>query len=157
MQWMRIAVARLVGVRFVAPSTSALMWAVELWSARRLEIGANTVIGPRVMMDCRGGVTLGESVNVSGGVQMQTAKHLVDAPDFAAVHAPIRVGDRVWIGMGATILGGVTLGEGAVVAAGAVVTKDVAPFTVVGGVPAVVLRERSRDLQYTLGYRPNWR
>ncbi len=157
LQSWRIAVARAVGVRFAQPSTAALMWAVELWSARNLQIGANTVIGPRVMLDARGGITLGASVNVSGGVQMQTAKHLVDDPDFAAVDAPIVVGDRVWIGMGATILGGVTLGEGAVVAAGAVVTSDVPPFTVVGGVPARVLRERSRDLRYSLDYRPNWR
>ena len=55
-------------------------------------------------------------------------------------YAPIRIGENVWIGSNATILPGVTLGDWAVVAAGAVVTKDVPPMTVVGGVPARVLR-----------------
>ena len=70
---------------------------------------------------------------------------------------PIVIGDRVWIGMNATVLGGVTIGEGAVVAAGSVVTKDVPPFTVVGGVPARPIKDRERELTYRLAYRPNWR
>lgn len=153
----RILIARAIGVRFTDPSSAALMWAVELWSPRKLQIGAHTVIGPRVQFDARGGITLGDSVNVSGGVQLQTAKHLVDDPDFEAIAEPITVGDRAWIGMNATVLGGVTIGEGAVVAAGSVVTKDVPAFTVVGGVPARPLKERAQALRYTLDYRPNWR
>ena len=53
---------------------------------------------------------------------------------------PVRIGDKVWVGANATILPGVTIGDGAIVAAGAVVTKDVAPRTVVGGVPAKVIK-----------------
>ncbi|HMS72434.1 MAG TPA: hypothetical protein PKB03_05320, partial [Baekduia sp.] len=66
-------------------------------------------------------------------------------------------GDRAWVALGATVLGGVTIGEGAVVAAGAVVTKDVEPYSVVGGVPAVKIGDRSRGLRYELDYRPSWR
>jgi maltose O-acetyltransferase len=57
------------------------------------------------------------------------------------------------VGTRALILPGVTIGEGAVVAAGAVVTRDVEPYTIVGGVPARFLRQRSRDLEYELNYR----
>ena len=66
------------------------------------------------------------------------------------------MGDRVWIAEGARVLAGVTIGEGAVVAAGAVVTKDVDPYTIVGGVPATYIRDRARDLSYTLDYRTNF-
>ena len=85
-----------------------------------------------------------------------TAKHVVDDPGFAAVFEPIVVGDRAWIALGATVLGGVTIGEGAIVAAGAVVTHDVEPYAVVGGVQARKLRKHNRELEYTLGYRPLW-
>lgn len=59
--------------------------------------------------------------------------------------APIVIGDKVWIGANATVLPGVTIGKGAIVAAGAVVHRDVPPFTVVGGVPARILRELSQE------------
>lgn len=87
---------------------------------------------------------------------MMTAKHDVQSPDFVAEYAPIIVGDRAWIALGATILGGVRIGEGAVVAAGSVVTRDVADFAIAAGVPARQVGERTRDLRYALDYRPNW-
>lgn len=155
-QWMRIAVARALGVRFAAPRRAALMWGAEIWAGRRLSIGDDCVIGRFVLLDARGGIRLGTSVNVSSYTRMMSAKHEVDDPDFAASFDEIVIGDRVWIGIGATILGGVTIGEGAVVAANATVTRDVAPYTVVAGTPARKVRDRSRDLRYRLGYRPNW-
>lgn len=155
-QWMRIAVARLLGAHFVAPRRAALMWGAEIWAARRLEIGADCVVGRFVLLDARGGIRMGRSVNVSSYTRMMSAKHVVDDPDFVASFDEIVIGDRVWIGIGATILGGVTIGEGAVVAANATVTRDVEPFTVVAGTPARKVRDRNRDLRYELDYRPNW-
>lgn len=156
MQSWRLWVARSLGVTFVVPGRATLMWKAEIWSPRRLTIGEGTIVGPHVLLDARGGITLGDSVNVSSYTRMMSAKHDVDDPEFAAVFAPIVLGDRVWIGMGATILGGVHVGEGAVVAANATVTKDVEPFTVVAGTPARKVRDRPRDLTYRLDYQPNW-
>jgi putative colanic acid biosynthesis acetyltransferase WcaF len=156
LQSWRLWLASLLGVTFAAPGKATLMWRAEIWSARRLRIGRGTIVGPQVLLDARGGITLGDSVNVSGYVRMMSAKHDVDDPGFAAVFEPIVIGDRVWIGIGATILGGVTIGEGAVVAANATVTKDVEPFTIVAGTPARKVRDRSRELDYELDYRPNW-
>lgn len=64
----------------------------------------------------------------------------------------MRVGDYAWLASHSVILPGVTVGEGAVVAAGPVVSRNVPPYTLVGGNPAQVIRERSRDLRYKLGY-----
>jgi maltose O-acetyltransferase len=76
---------------------------------------------------------------------------LVDS-NFSATLAPVKIGDYVFIGPRAIILAGVTIGDGAVVAAGAVVTKDVDPYTIVGGVPAKVIGERGlKDPHYKLG------
>jgi maltose O-acetyltransferase len=149
------AYARL-GVDFEDVGTAAIMLGTEVWNAPGLRIGADTVVGRHCLLDARGGIVLGRSVNVSSYSRFMTAKHLVNSPGFEAEFTPAVVGDRVWIALGATVLGGVTIGEGAVVAAGAVVTSDVAPYTIVGGVPARPIGERNRDLRYELRFRPDW-
>lgn len=103
-------------------------------------------------MDGREGITFGDNVNVGSHVSIYTRQHDVDSPDFVEVGAPVRVGDYAWIASHAVILPGVTIGEGAVVAAAAVVSRDVPPYTLVGGNPARVIRERARGMRYQLGY-----
>ncbi len=95
---------------------------------------------------------IGNNVSIAGEVRIYTMQHDVDSPDFAEVGAPVVIEDYVVIGTRVTILPGVHIGKGAVIASGAVVTKDVAPFTVVGGVPAEFLRNRDTDLKYTLKF-----
>jgi len=153
----RMRLYRLFGVKLEAPDRSVIMLGVEIEMPWALSIGRGTVIGPGCLVDARGGLRLGRDVNVSGRTRFMTAKHLVQDPDFTASFEETSVGDRAWIALGATILGGVSIGEGAVVAAGAVVTSDVAPYTIVGGVPARPIGQRTRDLRYELDYRPNWR
>jgi acetyltransferase-like isoleucine patch superfamily enzyme len=153
---LRMRALRLAGVRLEEPSTTTVMLGTEVWSAPRLELGARSIVGRHCLLDARGGIRIGRDVNITSYTRLMTAKHVVDDPGFAAAFEPIVIEDRVWVALGATILGGVTIGEGAVVAAGAVVTGDVEPFSVVGGVPARKLRERRRDLDYSLGYRPIW-
>lgn len=144
------------GVRLKDARTGIIMGGTEVFHATRLEMGCRSIVGRHCLLDARGGIRLGNDVNVSSYARFMTAKHVVDDPHFDATFEPVVVGDRVWIALGATILGGVTIGEGAVVAAGSVVTHDVAPYAVVGGVPAAPIRQRSQDLRYELAYRPNW-
>jgi maltose O-acetyltransferase len=83
-----------------------------------------------------------------------TADHDLQDPGFAGRLGPITIGDRAWLASRSTVVRGVTIGEGAVVAAGAVVTQDVPPWTVVGGVPARKIGERSREQHYRIDYGP---
>ena len=101
-----------------------------------VSIGANSRINRDCMIDVRGGVTIGDNVSISPQVAISTAAHSAVDPAFRVEIRPVVIEDNVWIGMRAMILGGVTLGRGCVVAAGAVVTKDVPPLTIVAGVPA---------------------
>ncbi len=89
-------------------------------------------------------ITVGRCVFISDGATLLTGSCDVDSADFAGDRAPINVGDYARIALDAMILPGVTIGEGAVVGARAVVTKDVPPFTVVTGNPAQSVRERKQ-------------
>lgn len=81
-----------------------------------------------------------------------SSEHDINAEDFHATLAPVKIGDYVFIGPRSIILAGVTIGDGAIVGAGAVVTKDVEPYTIVGGVPAKVIGERNlKNPHYKLG------
>jgi acetyltransferase-like isoleucine patch superfamily enzyme len=124
---------------------------VEVLSPRGLKIGSHTNIGRHVQLDSRGGITIGDNVNISDDAAIFTAEHDIQSPDFLTTSAPVVIGDRVWLCFRSIVLPGVTLGEGCVVASGAVVTKDTLPFSVVAGVPAKVIGSRRRELTYQLG------
>jgi maltose O-acetyltransferase len=128
---------------------------VYLGSPNELELGDGCFVG-RASLYCTGGVKIGKNVNISDGVVIITAKHDVDSPTFAAAYEPITIEDWAWIATNAIILAGVNVGEGAVIAAGAVVTRNVPPYTIVGGNPAKVIGERKRQtFNYVPGsYRP---
>jgi acetyltransferase-like isoleucine patch superfamily enzyme len=124
---------------------------VEVLAPRNLMIGSHTNIGRYVHLDSRGGLTIGDNVNISDEVAIWTAEHDIQSPDFVMTTGPVVIGARVWLGFRSIVLPGITLGEGCVVASAAVVTKDVPPFTVVAGIPAKVIGSRSRELTYQLG------
>jgi acetyltransferase-like isoleucine patch superfamily enzyme len=152
----RMRLYQACGVNFEEITTTTFMLGTEVWSPSRLTVGANTAVGRQCLLDCRGTVTIGRSVNITSQVAFMTAKHDVQSPSFEAAYSPIVIGDRAWIALRATLLGGVTVGEGAVVAAGAVVASDVEPFSIVAGVPAKKIGERTRDLDYNILYKPDW-
>jgi acetyltransferase-like isoleucine patch superfamily enzyme len=126
----------------------------EIRSPRKLKIGGNTVIGHRATLDARGGLTVGRNVNLSSEVMIWTAQHDWRDPKFGTVFDPVVIGDYAWLGPRCIILPGVTVGEGAVVAAGAVVTKNVEPYTLVGGIPAQKIADRPHGLNYNPAVDP---
>ncbi len=90
----------------------------------------------------QGGITIDEGALIGHNVVLATINHDLDPSKRQSMsYAPIHIGKNVWIGANATVLAGVTIGDGAVVAAGAVVTKNVEPNTIVGGVPAKVIKK----------------
>jgi acetyltransferase-like isoleucine patch superfamily enzyme len=111
-----------------------------------IRIGRDSLIGEYSVIRGQGGVTIGDRVYTSPFTQVLAVNHVYEDPNRPFVDQGITaegiiIEDDVWVGAGAIITDGVHIGQGAVVAAGAVVTRDVAPHTVVGGVPAKLIRE----------------
>ncbi len=123
-----------------------------LGGPRRITIGEGSVINRGVVLDGRFPLTIGANVSVSFQSVILTLEHDLQAADFRAVGAPVAIADRVFIGARAIVLPGVSIGEGAAVAAGAVVTRDVEPYAIVSGVPAKPTGTRPRNLTYMTGF-----
>ncbi|HIG76077.1 MAG TPA: acyltransferase [Bacteroidetes bacterium] len=111
----------------------------------RLAVGAGTYINNGSVLSARRSVTVGERCQIATGVLLMDSDfHAVGDLDAPGKSAPITIEDDVWLATRAVVLKGVTVGRGAVVAAGAVVTKDVPPYTLVAGVPARPIRTLPR-------------
>lgn len=124
-------------------------------NGRKVSLGAQNVINFGCLFDGRHfPIHVGENVSIGPEATILTLGHDPRSPGFEDKGGPVKIGDHVWIGYRAIILPGIEIGEGAVVGAGAVVTKDVPPFTIVAGNPAVKIGDRPRDLTYTLDFRP---
>jgi acetyltransferase-like isoleucine patch superfamily enzyme len=147
----RMLFYRLFGIQI--PKTSAFHWRARFFAPKGIKIGEYTSIGNDAFLDGRNGLTIGNCVNIAADVRIYTMEHDIHSADFSGVGAPVVLEDYSYIGSRVTILPGVQIHRGAVVASGAVVTKDVREFTVVGGVPAREIGQRSRDLRYKLGQR----
>jgi len=155
---------------------TSIHWRAEFNQPSGIEIGHNTIIGNDAFLDGRSKrdwkgkkpsvfqyvkeffqpenrpLKIGNNVSIAGEVRIYTMEHDINDPDFNPISAPVVIEDYVVIGTRVTILPGVTIGKGAVVASGAVVTKDVPAYAVVGGIPAVFIKERSHNLRYTLKF-----
>jgi acetyltransferase-like isoleucine patch superfamily enzyme len=112
-----------------------------------LHIGDHTFINTGVIISVRGKVSIGKNCQIANQVIiMDNDFHGVEERDKPEMPQPIVIEDNVWLATRCMILKGVTIGKGAVVAAGAIVTKDVPPYTLVGGVPATVIRTIQPDV-----------
>lgn len=150
--YLRIAVMKL----FLHRLGRHTFWgrSVEVRSPYRIEVGDHTAINKRVMLDGRGGpLKIGNCVDIAQDVNVWTLQHDYNSPSYESVGAGVTIDDYAWIASRATILPGVHIGRGAVVATCAVVTKDVPPLAIVAGVPARVIGQRKDVMQYKLGKR----
>lgn len=143
---------RLFGIRLVGCGTS-IHRGCKFFHVGKLTIGKNSVINFGCYLDNRRGITIGNNVGIAHNTKIYTLGHDLDDPQFKTKGAAVTVKDNVFIFSNALIMPGVTIGEGAVVLAGSVVTKDVKPWTIVGGNPAKKIRMRSSEIDYTINYR----
>jgi maltose O-acetyltransferase len=128
------------------------MWA-NFFDPSGIVIGKDTIVGDHVFLDGRAPLIIGNHVDIASSVMIYNSEHDLESMDFVARTEPVQIGDYVFIGPRAIILPGVKVGNGAIIAAGAVVTKDVPDFAIVGGVPAKVIGERkNKDPHYKLGH-----
>lgn len=143
--------ANVVGIR--VGHCSSIHRGCRFYCPGNISIGDYTVINRDVLLDGRMGLQIGSCVSISEGMCILTLEHDPQSAVFATRGKAVVVDDNVFIGVRALILPGVQIGKGAVVAAGAVATRDVPPYTIVAGVPARPIKSRTRMLSYQLNYR----
>ncbi len=145
---------RLTGMKIGRGSTIHMR--VRVYDPRHIIIGEDTIIGERVVLDGRAPLTIGNHVDIATGAMIFNSQHDIHSHDFHEIEKANVIEDYAFIGPNAIILPGISIGRGGVVAAGAVVTKDVPAMTVVGGVPAQEINQRQiSELKYRLG-RARW-
>ena len=146
----RKIIYKLAGIKIGKGSTIHMF--ANFFMPKNIKIGDDTIIGSGAFLDGRDNLTIGNHVDIASQVMIYNSEHDIESETFKARHEPVQIEDYVFIGPRAIILPGVKIGRGAVVAAGAVVTKDVPEFAIVGGVPAKVIGERkNKNLHYKLG------
>lgn len=125
------------------------------FAGSNIKIGANTVIARNCYLDGRVGlIDIRNNVSVAPDAHIITMSHDVQSPTFNWISLPVVLEDFVWVGARVTILPGVTAGKGSVMAACAVVNKNIGPFCIVAGSPAKKISERVKTLDYNLSYFP---
>ena len=143
-------VYRIFGVQ-IGQGSTIHMWA-NFYNPENIEIGKDTIIGDHCFLDGRGKIKIGNHVDIASQVLIYNSEHDVHDPEFKAIQQPVEIADYVFVGPRAIILPGVKIGRGAVIAAAAVVTKDVPAGKIFGGVPAKEIGERKvKDFNYYLG------
>lgn len=133
--------------------SATLQGGIRFFHVGRLTVGEGSLVNRGVYLDNRGGITIGRHVSIAHDAKLYTMGHDPHDPTFATKAAPIRLDDHAVVFAGAMLMPGVRVGQGAVVMAGAVVTKDVPPGRMVGGNPAVDIGERGCVPAYMLKRR----
>jgi maltose O-acetyltransferase len=132
--------------------SSTIHLGANFFKPSAIKIGSDTIIGDHAFLDGRGGLTIGSHVDIASQVLIYTNQHDIHAPDFGNQYGPVTIKDYVFIGPRAIILPGTNIGKGAVVAAGAIVTKNIPDGEIWAGVPAKKISDRKlKNPQYNLG------
>ena len=132
------------------PWDSTIHIGANFFKPSNISIGHDTIIGDHCFLDGRAPLKIGSHVGIASQVLIYNDEHEINSPDYGNSFGPITIGDYVFIGPRAIILPNVKIGTGAVVAAGAVVTKDIPEFEIWGGVPAQKISHRKIS-------RPNYK
>ncbi|KKQ25261.1 MAG: Acetyltransferase [Candidatus Woesebacteria bacterium GW2011_GWA1_37_8] len=131
---------------------SVIHMGCKFFNPSGITIGDDTIVGDSAFLDGRASLTIGDHVDIASQVMIYNSEHDLESENFSAREEQVEIGDYVFIGPRAIILPGVNVGKGAVIAAGAVVVKDVDTFSIVGGIPAKDIGNRKNvDLKYKLG------
>lgn len=145
-------------LKMIIGINSSLLRNVRIMIPSNIVIGNNSVVNPEVLLDGRGGkVIIGNNVDIAREVNIWTLEHDPHDDFHRTKGGDVIIEDYVWIASRATILPNVRIGRGAVIASGAIVTKDVPEMAIVGGVPAKVIGTRKSKLKYLLDYHPLFR
>lgn len=138
------------------PLDSTIHIGANFFNPSNISIGHDTIIGDRCFLDGRAPLTIGNHVGIASQVLIYNDEHDINSLDYGNSFGPVTIGDYVFIGPRAIILPNTKIGKGAIVAAGAVVTKDIPEFEIWGGVPAKKISDRKiKNPNYKLG-RAMW-
>lgn len=129
---------------------------LDIRNPRGINVGDYVVFNKNVLLDGRHGLIIGNNVDIAQDSYIWTRHHDYNDDYHSGVGEEVVINDYVWICCRSTILPGVEIGRGSVVATNAVVTKDVPPMTVVGGIPARKIADRGSRLLYTLDFKPHF-
>lgn len=131
---------------------STIHCGANFFNPANISIGKDTIIGNNCFLDGRDKLIIGDHVGIASDVMIYNDEHNINSNDYGNSFGPVEIGDYVFIGPRAIILPGIKIGKGAVIAAGAVVTKNVPEFEVWGGVPAKLISTRNlKNPSYRLG------
>lgn len=134
------------------PLSSTIHIGANFFNPGNIKIGDDTIIGDHCFLDGRDKLTIGSHVGIASQVLIYNDEHNIHSANYENSFGPVTIGDYVFIGPRAIILPNITIGKGAVVAAGAVVTKDIPDFEIWGGVPAKKIADReNKNPVYKLG------
>ena len=131
------------------PKDSIIYWRCRFFNPAGVHIGNHSIVGNDAFLDGRCGLYIGNNVNIAAEIRIYTLQHDPESPTFESVGGPVHIEDWVYVGSRVTVLPNVRVGEGAAIASGAVVTKNVEPYTAVGGVPARFIKNRP-EVEYVL-------
>ena len=136
------------GLLFLADDSVLKVNSFQCYAGSRITVNQNAILelesgymNQESVIECFNHICVGKGTVISERVMIRDSNNHCMNKETEKISNPIKIGDHVWIGMGATILSGVTIGDGAVIAAGAVVTKSVPSKTLVGGVPARIIKQ----------------
>lgn len=133
-------------------SGSSIHRGCKFFHVGKFKMGNHSVINFGCYLDNRRGIVVGNNVGIAHNTKIYTLGHNLESPEFETKGAQVTIEDDVFIFSNTIVMPGVTIGHGAIVLAGSVVTKDVPEWTIVGGNPAKVIKERKRNIAYLQDY-----